>query len=279
MADAPGLWPLDDLAAQAQAWFPGFRAEAVAVIDSTNTELMRRARAGQLPPTLLVAQVQTAGRGRLGRAWITGGSSSIPGVVGSGTGAQRADLPALTFSLALMLAPRDWSGLSLAVGVGLAQALHPALQLKWPNDLWLDGRKLAGVLIETAQSAGERCAVIGIGINLQPPAAQGLSVPPAGLRELLPGCNAPTVLQGIVPALLVALRTFEAQGLAPFQQEFHARDLLRGRQVLLSDGTAGTAHGIDAGGGLLVHTSAGMTTITSSEVSVRPVGPGTRTGP
>jgi BirA family biotin operon repressor/biotin-[acetyl-CoA-carboxylase] ligase len=77
----------------------------------------------------------------------------------------------------------------------------------------------------------------------------------------------------IVPELLAALRTFEAQGLAPFQAEFHARDLLRGRTVVLSDGSSGTARGIDAGGGLLVHTPAGMTTITSSEVSVRPADP------
>jgi BirA family biotin operon repressor/biotin-[acetyl-CoA-carboxylase] ligase len=241
MSDAPGRWHLDALAREGTAAFPGFRAEAVASIDSTNTELMRRARAGRLPPTLLVAEVQTAGRGRLGRAWVSGA-----------------------------LEPRDWSGLSLAVGVSVARALHPALQLKWPNDLWLDGRKLGGILIETAQVAGERCAVIGVGINLQPPDAAGLSVPPACLQELLPGCDAASALARIVPELLAALRAFEARGLAPFLEEFHARDLLRGRTVVLSDGTSGTARGVDAGGGLLVHTPAGMTTITSSEVSVRP---------
>ncbi len=264
MADATGHWPLDALTRQGAACFPGFRAEAVASIDSTNTELMRRARAGVLPPTLLVAEAQTAGRGRLGRAWISGPIAGGP---------VRAGLQALTFSLGLCLAPRDWSGLSLAVGVSVARALHPALQLKWPNDLWLDGRKLGGILIETAQLAGQRCAVIGVGINLRPPDAAGLSVPPASLQELLPDCDAATALARIVPELLAALRSFEAQGLAPFQAEFHARDLLRGRTVVLSDGSSGTARGIDAGGGLLVHTPAGMTTITSSEVSVRPADP------
>jgi BirA family transcriptional regulator, biotin operon repressor / biotin---[acetyl-CoA-carboxylase] ligase len=261
MADAPGHWPLDALTRAGAAVFPGFRAEAVPSVDSTNTELMRRARAGRLSPTLLVAEVQTAGRGRLGRPWVSGARVD---------GASRTGLQALTFSLGLCLAPRDWSGLSLAVGVSVARALHPALQLKWPNDLWLDGRKLGGILIETAQLGEERCAVIGVGINLQPPDAAGLSVPPACLQELLPGCDAATALQRIVPDLLAALRTFEAFGLAPFQHEFHARDLLRGRWVVLSDGSSGTAQGIDAGGGLLVHTPAGMTTVTSSEVSVRP---------
>lgn len=261
MADAQGYWPLDALTRDGGVVFPGFRAEAVASIDSTNTELMRRTRAGVLPPTLLIAEAQTAGRGRLGRPWVSG--TSVDG--SSPTGLQ-----ALTFSLGLCLAPQDWSGLSLAVGVSVARSLHPALQLKWPNDLWLDGRKLGGILIETAALAGQRCAVIGVGINLQPPDAAGLSVPPAGLQELLPGCDAAAALTRILPELLAALRLFEAQGLAPFQAEFHARDLLRGRTVVLSDGTGGTARGIDAAGGLLVHTLAGMTTITSSEVSVRP---------
>ena len=269
MADAPGRWPLDALTREGALLFPGFRAEAVASIDSTNTELMRRARTGGLAPTLLVAETQTAGRGRLGRPWVSGPDAGAPA---------HAGLQALTFSLGLCLAPQDWSGLSLAVGVCVARALHPALQLKWPNDVWLDGRKLGGILIETAQVAGQRCAVIGIGINLQPPAAAGLSVPPASLQELLPDCDAATTLQRIVPALLAALRTFEARGLAPFLEDFHARDLLRGRSVVLSDGSTGTAQGIDAGGGLLVHTPAGMTTITSSEVSARPAPPATGPG-
>lgn len=270
MADAPGHWPVDALTSQGAVVFPGFLAQAVASIDSTNTELMRRARAGGMPPTLLVAETQTAGRGRLGRPWVSGAATGAP--------AAGAGLQALTFSLGLVLAPRDWSGLSLAVGVSVARALHPALQLKWPNDLWLDGRKLGGILIETAQLGAQRCAVIGVGINLQPPGAAGLSVPPACLQELLPGCDAATVLARIVPELLAALRTFEARGLAPFQEDFHARDLLRGCSVVLSDGTSGTAWGIDACGGLLVHTAAGMTSITSSEVSVRPAPPAASPG-
>ena len=250
---------LDDTpVAQALALvWPGLVLEQVDSIASTNTELMRRVRGGQTRPTLLLARQQTAGRGRLGRQWLS--------AAGAG-----AEAESLTFSLSLPLAPLDWAGLSLAVGVSVARALHPALQLKWPNDLWLDWRKLGGILIETAQVAGERCAVIGVGINLQPPDAAGLSVPPACLQELLPDCDAASALARIVPELLAALRTFEARGLAPFLEEFHARDLLRGRTVVLSDGTSGTARGVDAGGGLLVHTPAGMTTITSSEVSVRP---------
>ena len=83
--------------------------EVLPSIDSTNTELMRRARAGQTEPTLLVAEQQTAGRGRLGRVW----QSDV-------------GLPPM-LSLGLPMAPRDWSGLSLAVGVSVAESLQPTL--------------------------------------------------------------------------------------------------------------------------------------------------------
>jgi len=235
---------------------PGFTVEVLPQLDSTNTELMRRARAGRGEPVLLVAEQQTAGRGRLGRAW-----HSSPG-------------DSLTFSLGLALAPADWSGLSLAVGASVADSLHPDIVLKWPNDLWLAERKLGGILIETASfgdgAAGSRYAVIGIGINLAPRAGDGLSTPPAALRELLPELDAPAVLQRIAGPLVRDLQRFERQGFAAFQDRFQRRDALRGRPVQLSDGTAGVAQGVDACGSLLVHTAAGLQPVSSSEVSVRP---------
>jgi len=236
---------------------PGFTVEVLPQVDSTNTELMRRARAGLLEPVLLVAEQQTAGRGRLGRGWASQAGDS------------------LTFSLGLPLAPNDWSGLSLAVGVSLVESLDPRVRLKWPNDLWLDDRKLAGILIETA-SFGEgpqarRYAVVGVGINIARRDAAGLSTPPAWLQELLPGIAAGEALGRVAAPLVQAVQAFETFGFAPFQARFNARDALRDRAVVLSDGSAGTAHGTTERGALLVHTAAGMTTVTSSEVSVRPV--------
>jgi len=168
-------WPLDALREQLAPLLPGLVVEVLASIDSSNTELLRRARRGALVPTLLIAEEQTAGRGRQGRTWYSGAGD------------------VLAVSLALPYAPRDWSGLSLAVGVALAESLQPQLparagaaprlQLKWPNDLWLDdGRKLAGILIETteiADGSGRRCVIVGIGLNLRPP-------PPAGGRPAYP---------------------------------------------------------------------------------------------
>ena len=255
----------------------GFSVEVLPQIDSTNSELMRRARAGQFEPTLLVAEQQTAGRGRMGRVWE------------SGQGPQAGS--SLTFSLGLPLFPQTWDGLSLAVGVSVAQhacallaaltqpfqPLQPPIQLKWPNDLWWKEGKLAGILIETCAMAGGRSeaqaryAVIGVGINIAAPPAQGLLTPPAWLQAIWPQASAAQVLQSLAPALLRDMLLFEAQGFAPFASQFVARDVLQGRRVVLSDGREGVARGVDARCALRVQTAQGMECISSGEVSVRPV--------
>lgn len=241
---------------------PGFTVEVLAEIDSTNTELMRRARTEVLAPTLLVALSQTAGRGRRGKAWV-----SAPG-------------DSLTFSLGLPLAPADWSGLSLAVGVSLADSLHPELRLKWPNDLWWAGRKLGGILVETAHPgtgpASGRSVVVGVGLNLATPqlpdlpAAEMPAMPPAGLRECLPGLEAGALLLRVLPALVRDLQAFEALGFDAFAQRFAQRDGLAGLTVRSSDGLEGTACGVGPDGCLRVLTAQGMRDVSSAEVSVRP---------
>lgn len=267
-APPTAAWPLAGVAQRSAQWLPGLRAQAVGRIDSTNSELMRRLRAGDTEPTLLVAESQTAGRGRQGRTWHD--ADAPPRSVD--------EMPAsLMFSLSRELAPAEWSGLSLAVGVAIADALHPQIALKWPNDLWWQGRKLGGILIETAHVGTQRHGVIGVGLNVRPPALAGLAVEPAWSGEFLPD-DAAQLLLKVVPALAEALARFERQGLAPFRAGFDARDLLRDRPVWLSDGTRGVARGIDAGGGLLVHTSAGMTTVISLDVSVRPAADGAGAG-
>jgi BirA family biotin operon repressor/biotin-[acetyl-CoA-carboxylase] ligase len=246
-------WPAEAIWEAVAPGLPGFTVEVLPEVDSTNTELMRRARAGRLEPVLLVAEAQTAGRGRLGRTWHSG----APGDV-------------LTFSLGLPLRMADWSGLSLAVGVGVAQSLHPDLQLKWPNDVWWQDRKLAGILIETTQVGEERYAVIGVGINITPRESAGLNTAPAWLRELAPLVDAPAALLRVAPALVQAVQRFEIQGWTPFLSAYAARDALAGRDVQLSDGSQGQARGVDEHGALLVHTSSGLKKISSAEVSVRP---------
>jgi BirA family biotin operon repressor/biotin-[acetyl-CoA-carboxylase] ligase len=277
----PLIWPAEDLWLALVALLPGLTVEVLPEIDSTNTELMRRARAGQTDPVLLVAEAQTAGRGRLGRAWH--------GEAGR----------ALTFSLGLPLAPQDWSGLSLAVGLSLARSLDPqgdlGVRLKWPNDLWVarpatpqGWGKLAGILIETAVATGHAAAqplsnavwgaspvptrycVVGVGINIAPPVAEGLSTAPLGLQDLQSGITAPDALMKVAAPLLATLLAFERTGFATLQNAFNARDALCNLNVTLSDGRHGVAKGVDATGAMLVDTAQGLAVVSSAELSVRP---------
>lgn len=276
---APLRWPAEALWEAVAPQLPGFTVEVLPSVDSTNTELMRRARAGQVEPVLLVAEQQTAGRGRMGRAWHSQVGDS------------------LTFSLGMPLAPVNWSGLSLAVGVSVAESLQPVLPpaggavprvgLKWPNDLWLGGRggdrKLGGILVETASfvvpqgatagvagAGSARYVVVGVGLNVRPQPGEGMSLPPGSLQEVEDGLDAPAALLRVAAPLVGMLQSFAAYGFAPMQPRFALRDVLQGRTVQLSDGTSGMAHGVGEDGALLVHTAGGMLPITSSEISVRP---------
>lgn len=265
-----GRWFAQEIAAAALPMLPGFSVEVVEAVDSTNSELMRRARAGDVAPVLLVAERQTAGRGRLGRPWQSAQSGGEP--------------LSLTFSLGLPLAPRDWSGLSLAVGASVADSLDAdgrhGIRLKWPNDLWTaDDRKLAGILIETATvpasfaaTPSTRHVVLGVGVNIGPRDGDGLRAPPAWLREQAPATTAPEALRRIAAPLVRDVLAFGTRGFAPFAARFAARDALAGRDVELSDGMVGRCEGVGATGELRVLTADGPRSVSSSEVSVRPRG-------
>ena len=182
-------WFEDEIAAALAPLLPGLAVEVVAEIDSTNSELMRRARDGRSAPVLLVAERQTAGRGRMGRPWQSAQARGEPA--------------SLTFSLGLPLVPR---GLVGAFAGGRRQrggkpgpVEAGRIALKWPNDLWVEDRKLGGILIETAlpqNGTAERYLVIGIGLNIgaarghgpQHPAGMDRAVAPA--RHARPSCCA-----------------------------------------------------------------------------------------
>jgi BirA family biotin operon repressor/biotin-[acetyl-CoA-carboxylase] ligase len=282
-------WGIDALWQQLLALLPGLSVEVVARIGSTNTELLERARRASpgaggrrqtdVSPCLLVAEHQTQGRGRQGKDWQSSAGAS------------------LTFSLALPLAPDDWSGLSLAVGLALVDALDPPrpgqplrLGLKWPNDLLIVapaaaagapaiGRKLGGILIETVQLGARRMAVIGIGLNLQAQATPELSWGFGCLQELHADLTAPAALACVAPALVRALLAFEREGFAPLQQRYAQRDLLRGRRVstTLPGVPFGLADGVDQTGTLWLRVTDDVAAgeaerrvpVSSGEVSLR----------
>lgn len=264
-------WPAEALWEQLLPLLPGLSVEVAAICPSTNATLLERARAGDAAPALLVAERQTQGRGRQGRPW------------------QSAEGASLTFSLALPYAPVQWHGLSLAVGVALAEALDTPggrIGLKWPNDLWLrdaaapaGGRKLGGVLIETVGAGEQRVAVVGCGINVRPlpdaAAAAGLASGYAGLHEIDPEASPQAALSRVARPLAQALRDFETLGFAAFARRFDARDLLRGREVTTTapGSPSGTVDGVDDDGALRLRgpaPNAPVQRLTAGEVSVRP---------
>lgn len=244
-------------------------------------------RGGDADPCLLVAEQQTRGRGRLGRSWLASPGAS------------------LTFSLGLPLAPRDWSGLSLAVGLALAEALDPPAErpegappriaLKWPNDLWLapaapsagteapspvpaGGAKLGGILVETVSVGRRRLCVLGVGLNIAPlptTLAEGLAAGHANLQMLDATFTAPAVLARIAPPLARAMLAFEREGFAPLLERYLARDLLRGQEVTttLAHAPVGVAEGVDEQGALILRAGTVRHRIVSGEVSVRRASP------
>jgi BirA family biotin operon repressor/biotin-[acetyl-CoA-carboxylase] ligase len=248
----PTPWPAEAIWEQVYPLFPDFTVEVLREIDSSNSELMRRARAGQHEATLLVAEHQTAGRGRLGRVWQSQAGDS------------------LTFSMSLPLAPTAWSGLSLAVGLSLAESLHPHVGLKWPNDLWFQDRKLGGILVEAASKGARSQVVVGVGINIYPRPADGLNTAPAALTELWPQASASHCLARVAMPLVQALLAFERNSFMPLQARFEARDVLKGRRVHTSDGQKGLALGVSPSGAFQLQTEAGLQEIHSAEISVRP---------
>lgn len=264
-------WRAQALADGLQSLCPGLRVEVVPSVDSTNSALLERARAGDTRPVLLVAEQQTAGRGRLGRPWW-----SAPGT-------------SLTMSLGLAYDPVDWSGVSLAVGLAAAQALDPrgevGIGLKWPNDLWMrtGDRKLAGILVETlpmpagtARTPGERWAVFGIGINVRPvpggeaAQAEAFRTGYACTQEFWPEVEACTVLERVAPVWLTLLDRMAREGLAGLLPAFGTRDVLRGRRVTAGE-VQGMADGLGPDGALRIRCDDGrVVSVNSGEVSVRP---------
>ncbi len=211
------------------------RVEVLDVAPSTNTIMLANA-ANEVPGDVLMAEIQTAGRGRRGNRWNSG--------IGRG----------LALSMAWRF-PRadDISPLAVAAGAAVARALDavcPGIMVKWPNDLVLDGGKLAGILIETEQCGGEAAAVIGIGVNVYEAPGQGAFIarePRRGLRNQI-SC-------AVIDALRECCRTYGKEGLAPFMDEISKRDFLKGRRIEVEDGSrrlSGTAEGIDQSGCLML---------------------------
>lgn len=233
--------------------------------DSTNAEAMRRAQEGAGSGLVVTAERQSAGRGRRGRQWVSPYASNL--------------YVSLLWQFEQGAAALE--GLSLAIGVAVAQALEacgaPAVSLKWPNDILFDGRKLGGILIEMSGDAAGRCqVVIGIGINVAMPPAAGTAIDQAwtDVSSLMSGkkIGRNDLLAALLDALLPLASRFEAEGFSAWRERWMALDAYADAQVVLDTGAtqmAGVARGVDSRGALQLESTAGMQSIYGGEISLR----------
>lgn len=245
---------------------PGFEFQVHERLASTNSHLLGEAQQGAVHKSVVVAEMQSDGRGRRGRTWHAQLGRS------------------LTFSL-LWRFQRPLtalSGLSLVVGLVLARCMHDlgaeAVRVKWPNDVLLGEGKLAGILIETQGDVlSGASAVIGIGLNLSatPDLPRQAGVPVASLSDVvarLPERNG--LLLAILAALDAALSRFDAEGFAPFAQDWMRLHAFQNREVAIHGAHGlvrlGRVLGVDPVGALLLETTEGVDIIHSGEVSLRP---------
>lgn len=238
-----------------------FDVDSVDACDSTNSVLMRRASEGAPSGTVLVADRQSAGRGRRGRSWIATPESGLLFSV----------LWRFNRSLAGL------SGLSLAVGVAVVEALEGlgarGVGVKWPNDVLFADAKLAGILVELASNARGTQAILGIGLNLQKPVGD-LPQPVCGLDTIMPTPpDRHVILARILSVLAEVLDRFDAGGFAALQTRWQQHHAWQGRPVVIfSDGKneiRGKCLGTDEDGALLLETSQGTQRFLSGEISLR----------
>jgi len=237
-------------------------------IDSTNSRLMREAAEGAPSGTLCLAERQTAGRGRLGRGWVSPFGANLY----------------LSLLWRFPFGPTGMAGLSLAAGAAVADALRAAgaddIALKWPNDVLWQRRKLAGLLLEVAGEAhGPAYVVAGVGVNthLEPDQGAAIDRPWVDLDQVLGRgtCSRNALAAGVAGALISAMERFAREGLTPFLAAWERYDLYRGEQVEVQWGrqrVRGTHLGLDAQGALRLDTGTGIETFQAGEVSLRPAG-------
>ncbi|MFO1352208.1 MAG: biotin--[acetyl-CoA-carboxylase] ligase [Gammaproteobacteria bacterium] len=234
-------------------------------IDSTNAYLLAEAERGLAGGSVCMAEMQTAGRGRRGRAW------------------QSPPVANLYLSLLWRFAcePARLTALSLATGTAVGRALHRLgaveVRLKWPNDLIWRGRKLGGILLESRGDPTGPCFVVaGIGLNIAMPAASAAAIdqPWSDLQTVL----APALVSRnhaaaqVLNELLPAFARFATLGWPAFAGDWRRFDWIAGQRVtvkLPQGDVHGTARGVDEHGALLLETASGLRAFAAGEISVR----------
>ncbi len=251
--------PLDESRIRAAMTGQSAEIEVMPAVGSTNAELSRRQ---QIHRRAVLAETQTAGRGRRGRGWLSPPGAGVFASLG------------WRFDIGLS----GLGGLSLIAGLAAAEAIKRIadfeIGLKWPNDLVVDGHKLGGCLVEVSGPADGPCiAILGVGINLRLPQEQHPDQPWTDLHSQGMAVGRNALAGALIDALATGCEQLGEQGLEAFSGDWARHDILYGREVecLGGDGQrlTGTADGIDEQGRLRLLTPDGLQSLSSAEVSVR----------
>ena len=236
-------------------------------IGSTNTALLERTDTDGVAGRVVTAEVQTAGRGRRGRTWLSPFGRNL----------------AVSIGMAIDRSPAELGALSLVVGLAVRDALLEyglqEIALKWPNDVLMQGRKLAGILIELAQPIRPAQVVIGIGVNVgcRQAIADRVEQAVADVAEQVERPSRNRLLGALVNHVVAACRRFASEGFAPFRTRWDAAHLYHGRAVTLTlpgasspGGTiSGTVLGVAKNGALRIADVGGVREFIAGEVSLR----------
>ena len=235
------------LSSNSRAWIE--ELVVYSCISSTNTILLDWAKTQPINGHVLTAEVQLAGRGRRGRQWVSPFASNLMFSVGATINRPATEL----------------GSFSLAIGVAVAKAFEsfevPDVALKWPNDVLVNGKKGAGILIELAEVSRPSTVVIGIGINIG--SSPGIEITSeyaaTALNEYVNGPSRNQILANVLNEVVEAIEIFERKGLAGFADEWSSRDALRYHQLVVTDvkdiTTRGFGLGIDESGAYRIRTS------------------------
>lgn len=243
-------------------------------IGSTNTALLDRTDTDGVTGRVVTAEVQTAGRGRRGRAWLSPFGRNL----------------AVSIGVAIDRSPAELGALSLVVGLAVRDALLEyglqQIDLKWPNDVLMQGRKLAGILIELAQPDRPAQLVIGIGVNVgcREAIAGQVEQAVADVTEQVERPSRNRLLGALVNQVVAACRRFAAEGFVPFRTQWDAAHHYHGRAVTLTlpgaSSPGGTISGIVLGvarnGALRIADVGGVREFIAGEVSLRAEGESAR---
>ena len=233
--------------------------------DSTNAELIRKISVGAVSGLVCTAEQQTAGRGRLGRTWVSPFAGSVY----------------LSLMWEFSQGAAALQGLSLGVGVAVVRALESlgfeGVKLKWPNDILYDGAKLGGVLLEMAGDAAGVCqVVVGVGINVSIPRSVAASIDQSwiDLGGICAGAlpRRSMVVAALLNEMLPMVAGFESDGFGPLHQAWTDLDAYADQPVVIHSGEKrqrGICRGVDGRGALQLETSTGVQSIFGGEISLR----------